>query len=183
MNRRAILCVFLVSLIVGCVPWTKVGGTYTSGDMECRAELPEGWRKHNMTSDALLITRDGMTLQWIRIERTPLDDELEHTKKKLGKDMLPHEVAEIIVDDLRSDSGMLKLAVMDHEPADVGGTPAFRLLYTHETPKGLDIKTLRYGFITDTWFYSLMYSAPARHYFDRDIAAFEEVTASFELVR
>jgi hypothetical protein len=49
--------------------------------------------------EADLITRDGMALQSIRVARIPFDKDPPNTKRKLAKDMLPQEVADVVIGD------------------------------------------------------------------------------------
>jgi len=40
-----------------------------------------------------------------------------------------------------------------------------------------------YGFIAGSWFYEIVYVAPARHYFDRDLTAVKDMVKSFRLTK
>ena len=68
--------------------------------------LPPGWRRGTAVSDSLLLTRDGINLQYIRIARVAVGDELTHTKKKFAKRMSVQEIAEVELEEVRSDQGM-----------------------------------------------------------------------------
>ena len=64
-------------------------------------DLPDGWMRWN-TRDYFLITRDGVDLQYIMVEKINVKDTLKHTKKKFRKGMLPSEAAEVILDNIAS---------------------------------------------------------------------------------
>ena len=62
-------------------------------------DTPEGWRKID-TNKYFLITKDGAYLQYALIQQRPLDRSFKHTRKKIKKDMLPQEVAGVIIDEI-----------------------------------------------------------------------------------
>ena len=84
--RKALLTCFILGLIFwGCAPWQLVGGNYENSTENFKTEFPNGWRKFNLAKDDVLITKDGLGLQFIRISRSPIEKELKHTKKKFIK--------------------------------------------------------------------------------------------------
>lgn len=170
-----------VLFVAGCALWTQIGGLYTSDSGKFSVELPSGWMKYNAV-DYLLITRDGVLLQNIAIERIDIKKELSHTKKKLRQDMLPQEAAEVIIDNMASNPAILNLEVIENMPAKVGGFPGFKLVTIYKNKDGLKFKSVYYGFLWDHWLYSLRYSAPQRYYFAKDVTTFENVVKSFKLL-
>ena len=96
--------------------------------------------------------------------------------------MLPQEAAGIIIDELASDRYLMNFSVIENAPATVDGHAGFKILFTYKDKKGSQFKTQYYGFISAESFYNLRYCAAARHYFDKDIAAFEQIISSFKLV-
>jgi hypothetical protein len=130
-----------------------------------------------------LITRDGVSLQYIQIERVKIEDSLKHTKKKFSKGMLPQEVAEVVLDNIASDKDNLNLEVIENIPATISGIPGFKAVYTHKTMDGLKLKSIYYGFIMQDWFYGIYYTAALRYYFDKDIETFEKVLETFKLIK
>jgi hypothetical protein len=87
------------------------------------------------------------------------------------------------VDHLRARPGLRDLDLLEHTPATVAGKPGFWLVYTWKTSRGLRLKGVEYGIVDGQWIYRLAYEAIARHYFDRDLSAFEATVASFRLVK
>ncbi|MCL5062963.1 MAG: PsbP-related protein [Nitrospiraceae bacterium] len=175
------LWIFLL-LIMGCAPWLQVGGLYTSEDYNFSVELPQGWMRFN-TDEYLLITRDGVLLQNILIERLPINKELKYTKKKFKKGMLPQEVAEVVLDNISSDQTNLNFELIENSPAKIGGFSGFKVVFTFKTKDGVRLKSIYYGFIADEWFYGIRYTAAIRYYFDKDIKTFERVFESFKLIK
>jgi hypothetical protein len=171
----------IVLILAGCAPWMYTSGLFTSGAQEFSVELPEGWMRLN-TSEYLLITRDGFLLQNILIKRVHIDKPLSHTKKKLRKEMLPHEVAEVIIDNISSDPAILNFNLIENLPVRISEIPGFKIIFTYKNRDGLRLKTIYYGFISKEWFYSISYTAASRYYFDKDIETFKKVFKSFRLL-
>ncbi len=177
--RRFLLIVLI--FIAGCVEtWKQVGGLYESGSLNFSVDLPKGWMGLN-TKEGLLLTRDGVLLQNIFIERFKVDKELKYTKKKLKKDMLPQEIAEVIIDNINSNQTILNFKLLENIPVKINEFPGFKTLFTYKTKDGLRYNSIYYGFLAKEWFYSISYTAPARYYYDKDIQNFEKVFASFRL--
>ncbi|MEW5746310.1 MAG: hypothetical protein AB1805_12835 [Nitrospirota bacterium] len=179
MRKYILLCLVFLT---GCAPWLQVGGLYESGEHNFSVELPEGWMRLN-TSEHLLITRDGVLLQNIIVEKIGNDKKLEHTKKKFAKGMLPQESAEVALDNISSNQDVVNLAVTENVPAKIGGYPGFKAVFTYKTKDGLKKKSVYYGFMLGEWFYGIRYTAAQRYYFDKDIATFEKVLASFKVTK
>lgn len=174
------LVFILLIFIFGCAPWMRVGGAYTSPYDQYSVDLPEKWMRLN-TKEYLLITRDGVMLQHILIERIHVNDSLKHTKKQFRRGMLPHEAAEVILDNKSSNPDILNLKVIRNIPANVGGLRGFKAVYTHKNKDGLKFRTVFYGVMADEEFFGVAYTAALRHYFKQDLRTFEKLIASFRL--
>jgi hypothetical protein len=135
-------------------------------------------KRHKLSWDFLRLTRDGLLLQQICIGRIPVTDELPHTKRKLALQMIPLEAAEVINDELRSNSNLSALEIVENVPATVGSYPGFKLHYTYRADK-LKIEGMFYGAMVGSWLYYLFYEAPAQHYFAKDLQVFDKLRASF----
>ena len=204
MKRNALgaLIFFLPLLLASCAAYTKVeGGNYTASE-NFTIELPPGWRKHNIHGeshplgrkiietleerrklewDAIRITRDGLLLQQISIGRIPIDEELPHTKKKLSEGMLNQEVADVIVDNLRSNPNITNQEILENIPEYVGGHSGFKLHYSYRTEDGLKIEGIYYGTMVDSWLYYLLYEAPTQHYFAKDRPVLERMKDTLKI--
>jgi hypothetical protein len=172
----------LTVLLGGCTTLIAVGGKLTLSDEGFEVDLPQGWYRFEQVSDALIITRDGSLLQFIRVERFSVEKELPFTKRKFAPGMLPHDVAEVEADNIRSNPNAFNFELLENAPANLGGRPGFRMTYTWKTREGLRLKVVHYGFLDGKWVYRLLYQAAARYYFDRDLATFERVRVSFRLL-
>ncbi len=172
----------LFIFVIGCAPWTQVGGLYKNESYNFSVELPQGWMKWNQ-GEHLFITRDGISLQYIQIGRVKIEEPLKHTKKKFSKGMLPQEAAEVYLDDIASNSNMINLEVIENLPATISGIPGFKAVYTYKNKDGLKLKNIHYGFIMENWVYGINYNAAQRYYFDKDTNQFEKVFESFKLIK
>jgi len=172
----------ILIFVVGCAPWTQVGGLYKNESHNFSVELPQGWMKWNQ-GEHLLITRDGVSLQYIQVGRTKLEDPLKHTKKKFSRGMLPQEAAEVYLDNLASNSNILNFEVIENVPVAINGISGFKAVYTYKDKDGLKLKSIYYGFIVGDWIYGICYNAAQRYYFDKDINIFDKVVESFKLIK
>ncbi len=182
--RKVILLTLFLAGMAGCAIglWSQAGGLFSSNRFNFSVDLPAGWMKSN-TSSGLIITRDGVLLQQITITRLEIKKELPHTKKKFKKDMLPQEVAEVVIDDMITDSTFLNFEIIENTPAKIAEFYGFRLVSSFTNSDGLKYKSVEYGFINGEYFYDINYVAPQRYYFDKDINTFEEAFKSFRLIK
>lgn len=166
--------------VFSCVSAAQERSLKELPDAGFAVDIPDGWWKPEYT-DKYLLTKDGPYLQYILIQKRPLNKAFRYTKKKIRRGMLPQEAAGIIVDELASDRYLMNFSVIENAPANVDGQAGFRILFTYTDQKQSQFKTLYYGFIKADSFYNLRYCAAARHYFEKDIAAFDQIINSFKL--
>jgi hypothetical protein len=187
MTKPASAHLFLLGiglLLGGCVslPWQPTAGVYSSPKENFAVELPSGWMRLNAQED-VLVTRDGLLLQHMSIERALVDKPLKNTKKTLTRGMQPQAVAEVIIDNFVSSDRMLDVKILENRPVQVAQQRGFRLVYTHRDKNGLRFKSVLHGFLVGDVFYAIRYTAAERYYFAKDLPAYEQVLASFRLIR
>ena len=171
-------------LLGGCVslPWQPTAGVYSSPKENFAVELPSGWMRLNAQED-VLVTRDGLLLQHVSIERAMVDKPLKNTKKTLTRGMQPQALAEVIIDNFVSSDRMLDVKVLENRPVQIAQQRGFRLVYTHRDKNGLRFKSVLHGFLAGDVFYAIRYTAAERYYFAKDLPTYEQVLASFRLIR
>jgi hypothetical protein len=181
MKRLFLVCAILL-LTAGCIslPWVKTEGPYTATAQNISADLPEGWMRHN-SDQYLFITKDGPLLQYIMVERIHHDGELKYTKKKFRRGMLPDEIAGIIIDNQKSNENVLNMKVETNKPAMINGNPGFEMTFTYKDKRGLEHKSLYYGFMKGDWFYGIRYNAPQRHYYEKELKTFRKFVESLRV--
>jgi len=172
----------LVLILGGCAPYTAVSGKQMLTEYDVEVTTPSGWYRADLVGGVFAITRDGLTLQFILVGRVPVDEALKFTKRKFDDKLPPAEVAEVELDNQRSNPAMLNFVVEENVPATLGGRSGFRLVYTWNTDDGLRRKRVHYGFRDGKYVYRLIYQAAARYYFERDLTTFETVRESFRVL-
>ena len=183
MKRIIVLCLLITIIVMGCATWVSVKGKYSMSSQNFEVEIPDGWRRFNLSRDALIITKEGLSLQQINIMRREIDKELPHTKKKLSKEMMPQEVSEVITDNIRSNPNIMNQQFIENAPAQIGGYSGIKIVYIYQTKAGLAKKGVNYCFMFGKWCYEIIYEAPERHYFGKDLSAFNQIVKSFRLIK
>jgi hypothetical protein len=188
MRIRLATLACVAALAAGCIhddaPWREVGGKYDSGNWfgpRISMALPGDWMKLNHLDDGLVATRDGFNLQSIKIRRVDPGKPLPHTKKTVAKGMRPNELAEVLLDDLRTDGSANGLKVLETRPASIAGAAGFRTTVALKDSFGLKVKAVLCGVMIDDHAWQIVYVAPARHYFEKDLATFDAALASFRV--
>ena len=179
------LPIILLFFLVGCaiVPWVQTSSSkeYKDGARDFAAMLPDGWMRFTMDK-YFLITKDGIALNAIAVERRRVKDELEFTKKKLTDDMLLMDIAEVEADNYKTSKNINSFSIDENVPAEIAGQEAFVLKYSYQTRSGLPMKGVHYGFKYKNWLYRVRYEAPVQHYFDQSLPVFEQFVKTFRLL-
>lgn len=144
-------------------------------------DIPQGWRRV-ATGKYLMVTKSNPFLQYVLIQRRPIDRPFKHTNKKIEEGMLPHEAAEIVIDEIAADHRIQGFKVTENIPAIIYRHEGFKLLFSYKNKKGTSFKTIYYGFIDGDAFYNLRYNASKQHYLEKDIRIFERILYSFKLL-
>lgn len=183
MNRDSailiLICICILHISNGCATLWKAG----SGEIETEhwaVEIPKDWMRLE-TGDYQMFSKYGPYLQYFLIQTRLLDRPFLRSKGKMVPDMLPHEAAQTLIDDLRADPGIRRLEVTENRPVLVNGHMGFKLCYCYQDALGVTKQTHLYGMISKPYFISLRYTAARRHYFDENLADFERVLKSFRL--
>ncbi|MGA1839016.1 MAG: hypothetical protein ACMUIU_00175 [bacterium] len=179
-----IISFLLIALIIGCAPrtWVRLDQIYMNGpDNTYSVNLPFGWVHAEFVKDKLLITRDGPGIQIILIEKYSHQNAFPAIGKRSSEDMLPSELAELTISEMKATSDMSNIVVLENKPTTIGGRPGFRIHAQFKNERGLRYELILYGFTNKIGFYTLYYRAPSLHYFPRDIEVFENIVKSFTL--
>ena len=147
---KKLLSVFLF-LATACACGGQLGNSSESNLQNFSVAIPEGWRKLN-SSEYLMITREGAFSQYILVQQRRVDKPFKHTEKKLNKYMLPQQAAEVIVDDISSDSLVLHFHLSECVQTRVNQYNGFRIVYTYKEKGGLNFLTIFYGILEGDWF-------------------------------
>lgn len=131
------------------------------------AEVPPGWMRAGggEAGGALAATRDGFALQWLQVE----------CWKPPTPGLLPEELAERTASVVGWRSNATLTA---SRPATLAGRPGFRVELSYGEG-GLDFRYVAVGADLGERRCMVSYAAPARHYFARDLPAFERAVETF----
>ena len=167
-------------LATACASGGQLGDSSESNGQNFTVSIPEGWRKLN-SSEYLMITREDAFSQYILVQQRLVDKPFKHTEKRLNRGMLPQNAAEVIMDEIRSDSRVLFFHLSECVQTRVNQYNGFRMVYTYKEKDGLNFLTVLYGFLEGDWFYCLRYSVEVKKYADEDMETFEKVLNSFRI--
>ncbi|WP_415908433.1 hypothetical protein [Oleiharenicola sp. Vm1] len=181
-----LLAAIAALFLAGCQIWQPGGVTAKTGDGAASLTVPSGWMfttARNVAQGDLLATKDGALLQRVVLSHHEIKEPLAHSKRKLEATQTPFEIADAVLDDLRANREMQALKVIENTPQTVGGHPGFRFVveYGVADPVGLKLREVHYGALVGARLYQLTFIAPARHYFERDLAAIDKAAQSLQL--
>ncbi len=175
----------LIVLLFGCASpgWqmVKTENAQFSGE-RFFVQLPNGWMSYGEDSDGLLLSRDGVALQFITLNNAPHNEAFAPLDKVSSSSLLPSELAELTIRLLKTQQGMTSIEVFSNRPAEIAGQNGFRLQLGFENQQGLNYQGLLYGFAGTERFYLLSFYATEIHYFSRDLSVFEALVKSFRLI-
>ena len=188
MNRSLTSLILIAALLLPATAqaWDLVEAddrVYESRSGDFEIEMPVGWR-FMKPSRQVTISRDGPGLHAIivRKEKTRRAFRgLEGEDRDASADMLPEELAEAHLADVKARSGIENLELVSEEPFIYGDSLGFRMVLEHTNDSGLKMREVHIGFVHGKSYYKIMYFAPQLHYFERDLAAFEAVVESFRV--
>lgn len=166
-----------LSTLVGKPTLAPVDGRYVADHFT--VALPAGWLRRPLSGSAVVASRDGFLLQSIVVERRAIDKAFPLSKKAARPDALSTELAEQEIAELKAGGSQLAaLEVLENDPATLGGTEGFRLMYRHRTSRGLVVQHVVHGCATPNGYYRTEYLAPALHYFAPTLPDYESTVAS-----
>ena len=183
--KRLIVISLTALLLAACAgQWTYVRDEDSRHISSSRYDLtvPAHWVVLQK-SDSLVVSRDGPELQKIVLHTRPHDKAFPRIKQASSADMLPsdlgaHFIAELHAEDAQ---GLPSLKVDKEGPARLDGREGFRIEAHYDTADGVRYRLLAYGVADKKGYVDLFYTAPAIHYYKRNLADFEAVRDSLKL--
>ncbi|MEW6591040.1 MAG: hypothetical protein AB1418_08380 [Pseudomonadota bacterium] len=181
---RALVLALLVASLGACAPWTRVDPAtrHEARANDYTVELPLGWVRQTAGVNDIFLTRDGPALNYIAVSRQPHTRKLTYTKRETRPDLLPHELAELIVAEWKSAEATANLELIASTPLMLDGRPAVRVHARYKNERGLPIERLIVVRVDERGRLSFLYEAPAIVYFQRGLADFETMLASVRFV-
>jgi len=168
-----------VVVLMACAgPWQPVQGDLASPQWSFAA--PEGWM-HLRMPESEMLSKNGPYLEYILVQSRPLNKRFRFTKQVLDSGMLPHEAAQLIIDNLRSDPRFIGFQLLASAPAVTADHTGFKLTYSYVDKYGVTMKTIYYGVLLPDRFFNIRYTAAQRYYFDKELPTFKAVLGSIQL--
>ena len=182
--KRTIYALFIALSLTACgTMWTHLETATPVKAQTYSAELPKDWvRQNQVPMGNIVISHDGLKIQAIRVEQTDHDKAFPTLKKKSGQSVLPSELAELQVAELKALPGLANIEVVENVPFTVAGLPGYKLHMAFKNVKGLRFELLWIGVATAKKYYSLTYQAPSIYYFPKHKPDYEKVVESFRLI-
>lgn len=176
--------VLVLALLSGCAPaWVQVddSGRNFHGE-HYSVTLPAGWMRLE-SEDSLILSKDGILLQVISIQFRQHQDAFEKLGKDASATMLPSELAQLAIAELKASQGegLPSLEILRNAPVELAGHTGFDIHLRYKTDAGLRMDMEMRGVVDDSGYYLLKYSAPTLHYFERDRQVYETLTESLQL--
>jgi hypothetical protein len=170
----------LVLALSACAPWTVVDPDNRSITVkeDYAVVAPLGWVRKNYDVYDIFLSRDGPLLNFVASYREKHDRELARTKRKTSPELLPQEVAELVIAEQKASGARGAFEVISNRPATLGGKPAVRVHTRWKTERGLPIERLTYALVDQKGRLAFIYEAPALVYFPKGLADFEAMMKS-----
>lgn len=181
---RLVWLFIVLSLMSGCATtnWAKLEESrFTDPGETFMVNLPSGWMRAPLVRDGVVVTRDGIGLQFIKVAKRAHSTAFPRIKKESKADMLPNELAEFIIAEIKSNQEMSGLEVISNQPTGIGQTVGVRLHVQMKNRDGLRYQMIMYALVDKRGLYEITYRAPVLYYFQRDLSIFEQTAQSFRL--
>jgi hypothetical protein len=176
MKSRIWLFLIAAALCTGCAH----AGSKPA--LSFQVAVPEGWKRIHTDESMLFITKEGGYKQFVLIAERPLSQPFRFSQRRMHAGTMPEEAAEIIVQELLSDTHIRNVTLLENAPARIDGRQGFRLRFVYTDADGFLFKTLYFGFIDGATFYNIRFAATQEEIYQKDLATFEKVFASFKLL-
>lgn len=198
--KKLLILLPVLMLATGCVQqgWVLTDSkNRTVVGEHIQVTFPKGWMQTKLPAEApvynkknkvipmetLSSSREGTGLHSIIAAKRFNKFAFPSIEKNLRPDMLPIEVADLYVSDLRKQKGLERLKVISNKPALVGKKRGFRVVSQFKNGDGLRIVIDTFGFVDDTGFYLITYKGPRLYYYQRDLPAFVASAKSFRRLK
>jgi hypothetical protein len=180
-------CMLVAAIaLAGCVPsLVRVDNTNAevTTDQTVKMKLPLGWVRFVIPSEPglVVITRDGRNVQSITFTCRAADNAFPIIKKGMPSSALPTDLADLHLANMKASPRGATATATSVTPASVGNARAFRMIVENRTEKGLTLRTAVLGFEHKNQYCSASFTAPAIHYWNRDLPEFDAFAKSIAL--
>lgn len=184
MKTRLLLITMLTLLLSGCLEmWTRIDTANARiTESNYTVELPPGWVRHNFYRDGIALTQDGLGIQMMDVSVLPHDKVFPKTKRKASADLLPAELAEMVLAEHRAEPVFANLTVLETAPTKVSGQPGVRVKFSFKNSRGVAYQREVHAAATQSGVALVGYQAITRHYWERDYSSFKQFLSTLRLL-
>lgn len=185
-TRAKHLALALATLLVaaGCTTtpggWAYLEGEQRADEIALSADVPKGWSRWQSNKD-ITLTKDGLLLQMILINRTEYGAPYENTDLTIQPGMTPLDASQIIVEDMQANQKLRNIEILNNRPATVAGYDGLRIEVTYKNDDNLKVHEIVYVALAPDSYVVARCRAPDRHYIEIVSGDFERVVASIKL--
>jgi hypothetical protein len=156
-------------------------GAYRPPSQGYSVTLPQGWVVTSSNDySTTMLSGHGMDLESIRILHTKNDKAFPALKKSASPDEQPGELADDLIAEIKSESGVIGVQLVTNEPATLGGKVSIHVVIEYSTSEGLHYRQEEYAVSTTAGFYDLIYRAPVLRFYDLYHPQFQATVQSFQ---
>ncbi|HVL75552.1 MAG TPA: hypothetical protein VM406_06010 [Noviherbaspirillum sp.] len=178
---RAVSIALIVAALSACAVWTRIDTATQEGPgNRYSVQAPIGWVRFSAAQDGIVITRDGMQIQHIVVMQKKDEEFFKKTKAKLPKAVMPSDLAQLVLAELRSDPELSDLEVKEIAPYSIGAQAGFRVHLQFRNGRGALFDRVLIGAAREQTLTLMSYHALNTHYFARDVETFYKVASSFK---
>lgn len=170
-------------LLSACANWSAIdtGSQDITVKEDYTLQAPTGWVKRNYGKYDVFLSRNGPLLNYIAVRRQAHDDELPRIKRKTSAQLLPSDLAELVIAEQKNNNNLSDFHVISNTPARLDGHPGIRVQTQWKTDRGLVIDRLTYALVDQKGRLFLIYEAPELAYYQNGLADFETMVSSLHL--
>ncbi len=180
--KRIVLFLLIITLSGCTTVWKKSDSKeFVDKSSKFAAYLPAGWMYFPSPKN-FGMTKDGVLLDNIFVDLIKFNTPLSSTKKRFQSSMLVDELAEVDIDNYRSNGLATHFEVLDNRVVTIDGKDAYRFVFRYQTSQGLKSKGIVYGVIHNDMIYRIVYVAAEQHYYALYEKAFETFVQSFRFL-
>lgn len=170
-------------VLAGCAPYARAPRTYSVATTRIKVDLPERWIQFNPANPAMVITRDGLALENIKISVTRTGKKLKGIERRYDPSMQPHDIAELSLALLDALDETNDFKVEKVESALVAAHDGYHATATYVDDQGLAKRLQLYGAMIGDCVCEFSYVATEPVYYEKYWPVFEKVLASATVKR
>lgn len=173
------ISVSLLSLSSCVAIWTETKGTFNQPTFGYKIQTPDGWYQKKKKK-TLSLTRDGCELECISIALWDWGDTLAFTGTKLKKDLLHHEIPQLLLDNFCSLSFAFDMQIVSQKLFMIDSITCSNTEFTYIRSDGVRMKNNLVYCPCNKKFYTILYSAIDKYYYSKYQNQFKDLLSSLE---